>query len=179
MMNQSALSQTIVERAMGVLQLDDATYESIEHDANATTQAAIVVVVVGLATGIGGIRDSVANILLGPIGQIISWAIVSALVYFVGTKMIPSGSTEADLGQVLRLMGYASVPAAANILGFIPYLGALIGFVAAIWGLVCTIKAIKHALEMSTGRAIATGIIASLLAAIPLALIGLGVFVAS
>ena len=57
--------------------------------------------------------------------------------------------------------------------------GALIGFVAAIWGLVCTIKAIKHALEMSTGRAIATGIIASLLAAIPLALIGLGVFVAS
>src|SRR6187549_1719343 len=113
-MNQSALSQTIVERAMGVLQLDDATYESIEHDTNATTQAAIVVVVVGIATGIGGIRDSVANILLGPIGQIIGWAIVSALVYFVGTKMIPSGSTEADLGQVLRLMGYASVPAAAN-----------------------------------------------------------------
>src|SRR6478735_6837599 len=88
-MNQSVFSQTLVERAMGILQLDDATYESIEHDSNATTQAAAIVVVVGIASGIGAIRDSAANILLGPIGQVISWLIVSALIYFVGTKMIP------------------------------------------------------------------------------------------
>ena len=178
-MNQSVFSQTLVERAMGILQLDDATYESIEHDSNATTQAAAIVVVVGIASGIGAIRDSAANILLGPIGQVISWLIVSALIYFVGTKMIPSGSTEADLGQVLRLVGFAMVPQVANIFGFIPYLGALIAFVASIWGLVCLIKAIKHALEMSTGRAIATGIIASLIALIPLAILGIGLFAAS
>ena len=179
MMNQSVLTQSIVERSMGVVQLDDATYEAIEHDNSATTQAAIVVVIVGLATGIGGICDGVENVVLGPIGQLIGWAIISALIYFVGTKLIPAGSTEADLGQVLRLMGYASVPGLANIFGFIPYLGALIAFIAAIWGLVCTIKGIRHALEMSLGRAIVTGIIASLIAAIPLAIIGVGVWAAT
>ena len=58
MMNQSALSQTIVERAMGVLQLDDATYESIEHDTNATTQAAHRRRRRRSGGGIGAIRDS-------------------------------------------------------------------------------------------------------------------------
>jgi len=171
-LNQSALSQTIVERAMGVLQLDDATYESIEHDTNATTQAAIVVAVAGLAGGIGAIRDSGWGLIASPIGALIGWAVASFFIYFVGTRLIPSAQTEADLGQVLRLYGYASVPGIANVLGFIPVVGGIVGIIAAIWGIVCAVKAIKHALEMSTGRAIATGILAAIVAGLVLAIIG-------
>ena len=82
------------------------------------------------------------------------------MIFFVGTRLIPSGQTEADLGQVLRLLGFATVPGIANILGFIPVLGAIIALVAAIWGIVLTVKAIMHAMEMSVGRAIATAILA-------------------
>ena len=61
------------------------------------------------------------------------------------------------------------------MLGFIPVIGAIVGLIAAIWGIVCAIKAIKHALEMSTGRAIATGILAAIVAGLVLAIIG-GIF---
>ena len=105
---------------MGVLQLDDATYESIEHDTNATTQAAIVVAVAGLAGGIGAIRDSGWGLIASPIGALIGWAVASFFIYFVGTRVDPVRPDEADLGQVLRLYGYASVPGIANVLGFIP-----------------------------------------------------------
>jgi hypothetical protein len=166
------MTQSIVERAMGILQLDDATYESIEHDTSATTQAAIIVAVAGLAGGIGAIRDSGWSLIASPIGALIGWAVASFFIFFVGTRLIPSGQTEADLGQVLRLYGYASVPSIANVLGFIPVIGAIVGLIAAIWGIVCAVKAIKHALEMSTGRAIATGILAAIVAGLVLAIIG-------
>jgi hypothetical protein len=174
-MNRSVMTQSIVERAMGILQLDDATYESIEHDTSATTQAAIIVVLAGIAGGIGAVRDSGWSLIASPIGALIGWAVASFFIFFVGTRLIPSGQTEADLGQVLRLYGFASVPSIANVLGFIPVIGAIVGLIAAIWGIVCAVKAIKHALEMSTGRAIATGILAAIVAGLVLAIIG-GIF---
>ena len=160
MMNQSAMTESLIPRAMGVVQLNDSTYEEIEHDTSATMQAAIVVVLVGIATGIGAIGDEWYSIIVSPIAQIVSWIVGAAVIFFVGTRLIPSGQTEADLGQVLRLLGFATIPGLANILGFIPVLGGLIAFAAAIWGLIITVKAIKHALEMSTGRAIATAVLA-------------------
>ena len=175
MMNQSVLTQSIIERSIGIVQLDDATYESIEHDASATTQAAIVVAIVGLAGGIGALDDSAWGLIASPIGALVGWAVASFFIYFVGTRLIPSGQTEADLGQVLRLYGYASVPGIANVLGFIPVVGWILAVIAGIWGIVCAVKAIKHALEMSTGRAIVTGILAAIVAAIVLAIIG-GIF---
>jgi hypothetical protein len=171
-LNQSVLTQSIIERSMGIVQLDDATYEEIEHDNSAITQAAIVVAIVGLAGGIGALDDSGWGLIAGPIGAVVGWAIASFFIYIVGTRLIPSTTTEADLGQVLRLYGYASVPGLANVFGFIPVVGWIVGLAAAIWGIVCAVKAIKHALEMSTGRAIVTGILAAIVSAIVLGIIG-------
>jgi hypothetical protein len=158
--NQSVTGQPIIDRALGVLQLNDATYEEIEHDSNATVQAAIIVIVAGLAAGIGAIGDEWYSIIVNPIAQIIGWIVGSVVIMFVGTRIIPSGQTQADLGQVLRLLGFASVAGIANVLGFIPVVGGIIAFIAGIWGLVMTIKGIMHALEMSIGRAIATALLA-------------------
>jgi hypothetical protein len=169
------MTQSIIERAMGVVQLDDATYESIEHDTNATTEAAIIVAIVGLAGGIGALDDGAAGLIAGPIAGLIGWAVASFFIYFVGTRLIPAVETQADLGQVLRLYGYASVPGIANIVGFIPVVGWIVAIIAGIWGIVCAVKAIKHALEMSTGRAIVTGILAAIVAGIVLAIVG-GIF---
>lgn len=167
------MSQSIIDRCIGVLKLDHPTYEDIEHDQSALTQAAVVVAVAGLAAGIGSIDDGVLSIIVVPIASIVGWVVASALIYFVGTRLIPSPSTEADIGQVLRLWGFASVPGVASIIAFVPLLGPLVGFVAAIWGIVIGVYAIMHALEMSGLRAIATAILASLAAAIVIMFFGL------
>jgi len=49
------MAQSIIDRAIGIVKLDDATYESIEHDQSATTQAAVVVGIAAVAGGIGAL----------------------------------------------------------------------------------------------------------------------------
>jgi hypothetical protein len=174
--SQSVMSsmnyQPIVDRAIGVLTLKDPVYEEIEHDQNATTQAAIVVVVAGLAAGIGSINDHWYSILVSPVGALIAWAVGSYFIYMVGTRLLPSATTEADLGQVLRLIGFAAVPNVLNVLGFVPVLGWILGVIAAILGIIITVKAVMHALEMSVGRAIVTAIVAGIVEGIVLLIIG-------
>ena len=60
----------------------------------------------------------------------------------------------------------------ANLINFIPVLGPLVAFVAAILGIVIIVKAIMHALEMSVLRAIATGSCAGIVEAIVIGIIG-------
>jgi hypothetical protein len=171
--NQSMAAQPIIDRALGVLQLKDATYEEIEHDSNATAQAAIIVLLVGLASGIGAIGDEWYAIIVSPVAALIGWVIASALIFFVGTRITESPSTQADIGQVLRLYGFALVPGIVNILGFLGWFGDLLGFVAAVITLILIVKAIMHALEMSMLRAIATGLLALVGWIVSLLIIGL------
>lgn len=172
-MNQSLSVNQLVQRSLGIAQLNDATYEEIEHDTTALPQAVLVVLAAGLAGGIGAVGESAWGIIAGPIAGIIGWAIASFFVYVVGTRLLPSSQTQADLGQVLRLYGYAAVPGVANVLGFIPIIGAIVALAAGIWGIVCAVKAIMHALEMTVARAIVTAIVASILAAIVIGVIAL------
>jgi hypothetical protein len=171
--NQSLSADPIIQRSLGIVQLNDATYEEIEHDTSALPQAVIVVLVAGLAGGIGSIDDSVWGIIAGPIGALVGWAVASFFIYMVGTRLLPSTLTQADLGQVLRLYGYAAVPGVANVLGFIPVVGAIVALAAGIWGIVCAVKAIMHSLEMSIVRAIVTAIVASIVAAVVIGVVAL------
>jgi len=160
--NQSLSADPIIQRSLGIVQLDDATYEEIEHDTRALPQAVIVVLVAGLAGGIGAIDESAWSIIAGPIGRLVGWAVASFFIYMVGTRLLPSSQTQADLGQVLRLYGYAAVPGVANVVGFIPVIGPIVALAAGIWGIVCGVKAIMHSLEMTVARAIVTAIVAFL-----------------
>jgi hypothetical protein len=152
--------QPIVDRAIGVLTLKDPVYEEIEHDQSATTQAAIVVGVAALAGAIGGIRDGFGGIIVGLVFAFLGWALASAIIYFVGTKITDSPATEADLGQVLRLVGYASVIYVVDILRIFGSAGWWIASIISLYAIVLFIKAIMHALEMSLPRALATAAIA-------------------
>ena len=171
MMNQSAMGQSIINRAMGVLQLNDATYEEIEHDQSATTQAAIVVAVGALASAIGGLSEGGSGFVAGLISGFVFWIVASAAIYFIGTRLLPSAETQADMGQVLRLIGFASVINIIGIIGIIGDVGQVIAAIISLYGIVLFVKAIKHSLEMSTGRAIATAVIAFVLIAIVTAIV--------
>jgi hypothetical protein len=182
-----ATSPSLVDRMIGAARLDPNTYENIEHDTNATGQAATVVILAAIAAGIGSLGGrnpyGLGNFIWGVIAALIGWVIFAALVYFVGTKLIPGPTTSSTLGEVMRTLGFAETPAILGVLGFIPVLGGLISLIASIWVLVTAIVAIRQSLEVTTGRAVVIGIIAFLIPLIILtaiaAAIGVGLYGAS
>ncbi len=72
-----------------------------------------------------------------------------------------------------RPLGFAFTPAVLGVFGVIPLLGTLVALVAAIWFLAAGVVAIRQALEVSTGRAAAIGIVAFLLQAAATATVAL------
>jgi hypothetical protein len=144
-------SRSIVDRMRGAAALDVATYEEVENDLNATGQAAIVVVVVAIASAIGSWGHGVS----GPIGALISallgWLSWAGITYFIGTRFF--GGT-ATWGELLRTLGFAQSPGVLMVLGIIPVLGPLVRLVVGIWMLVAGIVAIRQALDIETGKAV-------------------------
>ncbi len=184
---QGAGSGSIVERVMGVVRLNVPTYEEIEHDNSATTQAAIVVGVVALAGAIGALGidegNAAVRFIYGIISAFIGWILFSYVAYFVGTRLIPGENTSADAGQLLRTLGFAQAPSVLGIFGILGAVGGIFSFVGSIWALVCAVIALRQALEMSTGRAIGVAIlsvIAVIIVTLPFAIIlGIGAAVAA
>ena len=74
----------------------------------------------------------------------------------------------ADWGELLRTVGFAQAPGVLYALGIIPLLGGLVRLVVAIWVAIAGVIAVRQALDISTGKAVAT----VLLAILPLMLIG-------
>ena len=81
------------------------------------------------------------------VGALIGWVVGAVVVWFIGTRLLPGKNTEADFGQLLRTVGFAQAPGLFGILGVIPILGWLIGFLVGIWVLVGTVVAVRQALD--------------------------------
>ncbi len=159
---QGAGTNALVERMIGAARLDVHTYEAVERDRSATTSALIVVVLAALAGGIGGLADGIDGLIVGIIDSVLGWAVFAGLVYVVGTRLLATSHTSSSWGEILRTTGFAYTPNLLLLFGFIPILGGLIAIVALVWFLATSVVAIRQALEMSTGRAIATAIVALL-----------------
>lgn len=175
----------MLERILGVFKLDVATFELIEHDESATTQAAIVVGLVGLLSAIGAaIGAVVANNALSTIGSqlgsdfelpmaiptlspvgaflnaligaFVAWLLWSALTYFIGTRLFEG---QANMGEMLRVIGYAQAPRLLSVLGFIPCIGALLSLAGWLWALVATFVAVRQGLDIDNGKTALTVIL--------------------
>jgi hypothetical protein len=152
---------SIVDRGIRAARLEDAVYEEVEHDREATSQAAVVVVAGAVAAGIGSIDAlGVSGIIFGTLFGLLGWTIYAWLAYFVGTRIFADTATSADWGELARALGFAQAPRVLLVAGIIPVLGALVGLAVFFWVLATTVVAIRAALDFSTGRAIATAIVA-------------------
>jgi hypothetical protein len=147
----------MINRILGVFKLDVPTFEAIEHDESATSQAAIVVALVALLSGIGsGLAATMAegNFLTSFISTIIwafvGWFLWAAVSYFVGTSFFGG---KATLGEMLRVLGFAQAP---QLLAIIPCLGGIIG---AIWSLIAGFIAIRQGLDLDNTKAFFTALI--------------------
>jgi len=166
------MARSITDRMIGAAMLDIATYEEVEHDERATGQAAVVVVIVAIASAIGFIRWGGPGVIVGPIMAIVSWLIWSGVTYLIGEKVF--GGT-ATWGELLRTLGFAQAPGVLLILGIIPIVGALVRLAVSIWLLITGVVAIRQALDFSTGKAVITAILAWLVIMIVTMVIGLPV----
>ncbi len=183
----------MLQRILGVLKLDVATFEEIEHDENATTQAAIIVAIVAILSAIGAYIGAVAanaalanlgeigelgdlgielpaiTAGLSPIGAAISaiiGAFVSWLLWSFLTYFIGTRLFEgqATTGEMLRVIGYAQAPQLLNILSPIPCLGAIISLVAAIWSIVAGFIGVRQGLDIDNTKTLVTVILSWLVA---------------
>lgn len=150
------MAQTFVQRVIGAARLDVNTYEEVEADRGATGQAAAVVGLVAVASGLGLLAaGGFWSLLLAALGAVLGWVVWAVVIYVVGAKWLPESGTRADVGQVMRTLGFAQAPGLLRVFGWVPLVGGLVYLLATIWTIVSTVVAVRQALDYSsTGRAL-------------------------
>jgi hypothetical protein len=161
----------LLERVIGVFKLDVETFEEIEHDQNATIQAAIIVAVVALLGAIGsaigaaiGDGSVVGSFFSSMVWAFIGWFLWSAVTYFVGTSLF---NGQATIDEMLRVIGFAYAP---QVLAIIPCLGWIVGW---IWSLVAGFIAVRQGLDLDDTNACLTIIVGFIVYMIGFAILGI------
>jgi hypothetical protein len=146
---------TFTQRVKGVLILDAMTFEDIEADRSANGQALLVVIAASVAAGLGaGVRLGVTGLLRETVGALAGWVMWAAVTWVIGSKLLPEPQTRTDMGELLRVIGYAYAPNLFGFFAFIPALGVVVSTIVACWLLATTIVAVRQALDyVSTVRA--------------------------
>ncbi len=149
-----AEQRSLVSRMVGAALLDVSTYEEVESDSSATTQAAIVVVLVAACRAIGTWGGP--GMIAGAVTALVGWLLWAGITYFIGTRLFDG---QATWGELLRTIGFAQAPGVLFLLGLLPFLRGLLGFALLIWLLAAGIVAIRQALDVTTGKAVLTAVI--------------------
>ena len=163
----------LTDRMIRAARLDAHLYEEVEADHGATRQAMAVVALSSVAAGVATIAtDGIGGIVLGTVGALVGWLVWAWLTYFIGTRLLSEPQTKADVGELLRTLGFASSPGVIRVVGIIPGLTMLSFLVAAVWMLVTMVVAVRQALDYtSTGRAVGVCVIGFVVQVIILALL--------
>jgi len=171
----------MINRIMRAIRLDWTVFREIAEDRNAMTEAAIIVIVVTLLSGIGTLIGAlIADIefgtaLLGLLstwlisGILLGWILWAVLTYFVGTMFFQGKS---DIPEMMRVLGYANAPNLLGIFGFIPCVGWIIALAGAILALIAGVIAVREAMEFDTTKAIITVVISWVIAFVLSLIIG-------
>ena len=158
-------------RMLGAARLKVDTFEDVEHDRGATLQALAVVIIVAIATGIGGLLGNENDILqglgFGVVRGVLLWAVWALGIWIVGSTILRTSETNADWGQLARGTGFAQTPGILSILVFLPA-GGFITLAVFFWQWAAMVVAVRQSLDYnSTLRAF----FAVLIAAIPVAIV--------
>ena len=142
---------------LGAAKLSAATYEEVEADTTATPQAMLVVVLAAVAGGVSATRAMGAvGLALAGLASLLGWYLWAFITLVVGTRLLPGNRTKADLGQLLRTIGFSAAPGVIRVLGIVPMLDRPVSLVASLWMLAAMVVAVRQALDYKgTGRALA------------------------
>jgi hypothetical protein len=153
----------MLARIIGVFKLDSKIFEEIEHNTSLTLPAALIVVLVSLISGVGngifnGLRGGGTSFgrgfLSSLIGVVVGWLLWSIATWLVGTRLFKG---QAELGGMLRVIGFAYAPL---VLSIIPCIGGVIG---GIWAIAAGFIAVRQGLELDNTKALLTVVVGAVL----------------
>ena len=149
---------TFIRRMLGAARLDPGTYEKVEGDTGATSQALAVVLLASIGSGIGWIGASpryLGAITVLTVTAVVGWVTWALLTYLIGTRLFPEKQTRANPGELLRTLGFAQAPGLLRPLALLPGLSGSVTGVIAVWTLATMVVAVRQALDYtSTLRAL-------------------------
>ena len=88
--------------------------------------------------------------------SLIAWASWALLTYQIGVKIMPEPQTSADVGELMRTIGFSAAPGMLRIFGIVPGAAIPAFTITAVWMLVAMVVAVRQALDYrSTARAVA------------------------
>jgi hypothetical protein len=144
------------ERVVGAMKLDVNTFEEIERDQTAMGQAVGVIALAAVSAGIGNVwYGGLSGIVSGVVVQLIGYVVWAAIVWIVGTKVMPDPETKADFPETFRVVGFAASPGVLGIVTIIPILGWLLMVGIWLWCIAAMVIAVKAVLDYSNiGKAV-------------------------
>ena len=146
-------------RLIGAISADPLTFEEVEADRTATGQALLVVVMSSLGAGIGarGFGSTSLQSMLFISGvATVAWLAWAFVTYQIGTTLLREPQTRADIGELVRTIGFSSAPGMLRVFGIVPGASMAAFGITAVWMLIAMVVAVRQALDYtSTARAIA------------------------
>jgi len=149
--------RSFVQRTLGAALLDPKVYEEVEADRSANGQAAWVVTLSAVAAGVGSIANhGWSGVVWYTVAALVGWYVWAAIACAIGTRMLPGTYTRADVGELLRTIGFSSAPGVLRIFGLVSPIAGFVFLISTLWMLVAMVVAVRQALDYcTTGRAIA------------------------
>ena len=127
-------------------------YKEVGRDKGSIRGVVLVILICGICDGIGFIGIRGAEVILPAIlSRYIGWFLLCAVIYLVGVKMFEHTS---DMGEIMRVTGFANSPGVLAVLGIIPVAGNFIRAVSFLWMIAAYIVAVRQSLDCSTARSI-------------------------
>jgi hypothetical protein len=168
---------TFLQRLIGAAALDPAIYEEVEADRGATGQALVVVALSGAAAGVGARgfgAQTPASVAFFGLLALLGWAAWALVTFEIGVRILPEPQTRADVGELLRTIGFAATPGLLRVFGVLPGVTIPAFAISAVWMLATMIVAVRHALDYQhTSRAIAVCVLGWALAIVFAVVVGL------
>ena len=156
----------IFRRMLRAAKLEAGLYEEVEADKGATVEALGAVLFSSLAAGIGiSSTGGGSGFIAGTLGALAGWAVWAFLTFFLGAKIFPEAQTKADIGELLRTIGFAHSPRLILLFGCLhPTLAGFLMLLSFVWTACAMVIAVRQALDyQSTGRAVAVVVVGGLI----------------
>lgn len=156
------------ERMVRAARLNSQLFEEVEANPALTRQAMTVVILASVAAGIGGYAQiGLLGLIVLALIALVSWYLWAYLTFWIGTRLLRGRHTQADAGQLLRVLGFAAAPGVLRVVGLYAPLTNIVFTFANIWMLVAMVVAVRQALDYtSTWRAIAVVLLGGIIHAV-------------
>lgn len=141
--------------------LDGSVYREIAEDQSSSSQAILVVTLVGLALGAPTVVATITTV----ISTIASWVILTGIIFMVSARLFQTGPQgHSTFGPLVRAIGFAHTPSIFIVFsGFVgPQLWLF--YPILFWHIAAVSVAVRETLDyQSTGRAVGIALLSSIL----------------